>query len=268
MSFRDRFYTPVVARAMTSPLAIVLAGAGASAGIVAGSGGVPSVIGGVLGAVAAWGLRVGLAISRGESSDRVDTSGLDEPWRHLTEDALAARRQFYETVGRTKPGPMRDRLDSLGRRIDASTTEIREVARAGHELSIAARRIDVEVAQRDIERVTAKQSVSELSATTQATVRSLEAQIATAARLRTTIVQTNDRLELLNARLDEAVAGGIELSVGSFRPDEFTSVEQMVDSIADELEAVRSALDDTATTSGRDASARSAPQHEQRPQGA
>ena len=35
-SFRDRFFSPKVARAMMSPLGIVLAGAGAAAGIVVG----------------------------------------------------------------------------------------------------------------------------------------------------------------------------------------------------------------------------------------
>ncbi len=60
-SFRDRFFSRRVGRAMTSPLAIVLAGAGAAVGIVAG-GGIPLAVG--LGA-AAWAGRVAAALPRG-----------------------------------------------------------------------------------------------------------------------------------------------------------------------------------------------------------
>jgi len=46
-SFRDRFFTPPVARAMTSPLGILLAGVGAAVGIVVGGGPLGAVILGV-----------------------------------------------------------------------------------------------------------------------------------------------------------------------------------------------------------------------------
>ncbi|HMQ28585.1 MAG TPA: hypothetical protein PKA98_21545, partial [Acidimicrobiales bacterium] len=43
LSFRDRFFTPPVARAMMSPSGILLAGAGASVAILAGLGPIRAV---------------------------------------------------------------------------------------------------------------------------------------------------------------------------------------------------------------------------------
>ena len=59
-SFRDRFFTPPVARAITSPSGILLAGAGASAAILAG---LPIAAIAGLGA-AAWAARVAVAVPR------------------------------------------------------------------------------------------------------------------------------------------------------------------------------------------------------------
>ncbi|MEZ5253001.1 MAG: hypothetical protein R2689_03965 [Microthrixaceae bacterium] len=246
-AFRDRFYAPAVARAMTSSSGILAAGAGASAGILAGGGGVWSIVGAVVGALAGWGARVATAIPRRPERDRFDVDGLTEPWRHLVLDAQAARDQFLETSRWAKAGPMRDRLMALGARIEASVGEVYNVARAGEELLRARARIDTAAAQRDLDRVGAKASSGVMSATTEATIRSLQSQIAAAQRMDATINASVERLEFLNARLDEVVAAGIELSISSVAPDEFESVETMVSSISDELEAVRSAFEDTPT---------------------
>jgi hypothetical protein len=64
MAFRDRFLTPRVARAITSPSAIVATGAGAAAGILVGLGPVGAV---ALGA-AALGARVLAAVPRSRGS--------------------------------------------------------------------------------------------------------------------------------------------------------------------------------------------------------
>src|SRR4051812_49532928 len=60
LSFRDRFFTPRVAKAITSPLGILLAGAGASIGILVGA---PIAVAAGIGA-AAWAARVGAAGAR------------------------------------------------------------------------------------------------------------------------------------------------------------------------------------------------------------
>jgi hypothetical protein len=60
-----------------------------------------------------------------------------------------------------------------------------------------------------------------------------------------TIVSTEDRLRLLNERLDESVAQCIELSVGAYQPDGFDRVEGTLGHINDELEVLRGAVAET-----------------------
>lgn len=236
-SLRDRFFTPKVAYAIVSPSAIVATGAAAALGIIAF--GPLGVIAGVLGLAA----RVGLAIPRGAPRvDRIDPFVLDEPWRRLTQDALAARRQFNEAVGRTAGGPIKDRLTRIGETISAQVDDAWATARAGHELSRAAQRLETRQAVQELDRLRASGSVSD---TARATEVSLVAQIEAAQRMSGTITQTNERLQLLNARLDEAVSRCIELSVGAFRADQFAQVENDLGGITHELDALRQAVDDT-----------------------
>ncbi|MFN8050612.1 MAG: hypothetical protein U0Q22_04185 [Acidimicrobiales bacterium] len=252
LSFRDRFFTPKVATAMMSPLAIVSAGGGGAVGVVVGGSlvagpawPIAAIVGGLIGAVAAWATRVGFAVPRAPETSRIDPFTLAEPWRRLTQDALAARKQFDDAVRRTKPGPIRDRLAGIGDRINATIDEAWATARAGHELADAFSRVDARGAQQQLDDLSAQNTGAGFSFTTQATITALQAQIATSQRMQQTIKDTHDKLSLLNARLDEAVARCIELSVGTFKPDEFNAVEGQVGSITDELEALRSAIEDT-----------------------
>lgn len=248
LSFRDRFFTPKVATAMMSPLAIVAAGGGAAAGIVAGGalGPVGAVVGGVVGAVAAWATRVGIAIPKAPAEDRIDPFSVGEPWRRLTQDAIAAQRQFGEAVRSTGAGPIRDRLQTIGRRIDASVVEAWSAARAGHQLSDAYSRLDtarVETELRQVEARAAAGGTTDFA--TRATADALRSQLDTATRMSKMIHDTEAGLRLLNARLDESVARCIELSVGRYRPEEFSAVEGAVGVISDELEALRAAAEET-----------------------
>jgi hypothetical protein len=77
------------------------------------------------------------------------------------------------------------------------------------------------------------------------TVDALEAQLGTAQRMDGVIVDTRDRLRLLDARLDEAVTRAIELSVRGQRTEELGSLSDDVDSLVGEMESLRQALDET-----------------------
>lgn len=258
-SFRDRFFTPKVATAMMSPSGIVAAGTGAAAGVLVGgaAGPVGALVGGIVGGVLAWGARVGVAIPRAPSRDRIDPFTVQEPWRRLTQDALGARTQFTDAVRRTPDGPVKERLATIGSEIDDLIDQAWAAARGGHELAGAYSRIDARGAQAELDRIRATDAQS--SPTVRATVAALEAQLSTAHRMYDTITATRDRLGLLNARLDEAVARCIELSVGAFRPDEFARVEDDVVAMTDELEALRGALAETAEADGNAAGGVSRP---------
>ena len=77
-SFRDRFLTPPVARAIMSPLGIVLFGAAAAGAILIGA---PIVAAAGIGAVA-WGGRVLAAVPRDpKRGDRIEPFTLSDPWQ-------------------------------------------------------------------------------------------------------------------------------------------------------------------------------------------
>ena len=241
-SLRDRLLTRQAGRAMTSPSGILLAGAGAAAGIlVGGPAALPLAVG--LG-VAAWAARVAVGLPR-STSVRVDPGSLGEPWRGFVEDALDARARFERAVSRTTPGPLRDRLGLVGERIATGVEECWRIARQGDVLVGAIRQVDVAEArdQLDLLRRDGGGRV-EPGSSRHRTVQALQAQIASADRLEATARRAHDDLLMLNARLDEAVARAIELSVHAGSVDELNSLGTDVEGVVDDMEALRQGLEE------------------------
>jgi hypothetical protein len=226
-----------VGRAMTSPLAIVLAGAGAAAGILVG-GGIPLAVG--LGA-AAWAGRVVAAVPRGERREEVNPLSLRDPWRRFVQDALQAKEQFAKAVKGARSGPLRERLGQIGERVETGVEETWRVAQRGQELTDARRRIDSTEAVRELQELNA--GGEPMSPALQQTVGALEAQLASASRMDAVIIDARDRLRLLNARLDEAVVRAIELSVQAGDVTDLAGLGDDVDSLVDEMEALRQGLE-------------------------
>lgn len=242
MSLRDRFFTPPVARAITSPLGILALGAGASVGILVGAGAAGAVILGGL----AWAGRVVAAIPRAPADARIDPFTLAEPWRGYVMDALQARTRFAESVASARAGPMQDRLREIQSRVDTGVQEVWRIARRGHDLVDARRRVDPESIRRDIATTKAiAEQPGSSGPTMQQTLDSLEAQLATAQRIERVIGDADSRLRLLNARLDEAAARTIELSVQAHDVTELGGLGADVDQMVDEMEALRLAIEET-----------------------
>ena len=244
-SFRDRFLTPKVARAMMSPLGIVLAGAGAAAGIVVG---LPIVAAAGVG-VLAWGGRVLAAVPKDAPSARVAPSTLSEPWRTYATQAEDAKKRFDRVVGTVAAGPLRERLQQLSGRLDDGIDESWRIARRGHEIVNAIGQIDTTSAQAelaDLKRSIGRRQPSPAQAQT---VQSLQAQLASATRLETLATSSRDRLRLLDARFDELVARTVEVSVGSGDTD---VLGNDVDGLVTELESLRIAMEETSRAAGGD----------------
>ena len=242
LSLRDRFFTPPVARATTSPLGILALGAGASLGIIAGAG----VLGAaVLGALA-WAGRVAFAIPRAPADSRIDPFTLSEPWRRYVTDALQARARFHDAVSSANAGPMRDRLREIEGRVDTGVDEVWRIARRGHALVDARRRVDPDAIRKEIAatEATATQPWA-AGSTMERTMESLQAQLATVERLERVIGDADSRLRLLNARLDEAAARTIELSVQAEDVEELGGLGDDVNQMVDEMEALRQAIEET-----------------------
>jgi hypothetical protein len=235
LRFRDRFLTPPVARAITSPLGILLAGAGAAVGIVAG---LPVIAAAGIGA-AAWAVRVAVAIPRAPAQERIDPFTLRDPWRQFVREALDAQRRFDRAVQRAAAGPLRDRLSTIADRLDTGVRECWRIAQHGQDLVDARTQMDVEGARRELG--AARQQGGGLPGTVEA----LQAQVDTAERIERVIQDTRDRLRLLDARLDEAVVRALELSVQATAADQLGDLGNDVDGVVGEMEALRQALEET-----------------------
>lgn len=229
-----------VAKAMFSPSATLLAGAGASIAILTGA---PLVAALAAGAVA-WAARVAFAIPRKPKEMRVDLNRLSPAWRPFVADALDAKRRFEVACQRTRPGPLRDRLTELGRRIDSAVDEAWRITRQGEALHSAYTDLDVESVERELARVVD----SPESPARDAAIKALKAQLQAGYRIRKTGQDVMDKLTILNARLDEAVARAVELSVGTMHEADILGVSNQVESLVEEMESVRQALEETQGT--------------------
>ena len=237
MSFRDRFYTKPVARAVTSPSAILATGGGAALGILVGLGPIGAV---VLGA-AAYAARVLAAVPRAEKGEAIAPRSLDQPWRGAVEQVQDARRRFDDAVGTLSDGPLRERLDGVADRLDTALSEAWRIAKAGNVLSRGRKRIDTTRITAELNHARSQPD----SARRADTLAAMESQLASAARIDETIADTYDRLLLLDARTDEAVARAVEISVSQSDPAAVQSLEGDVSEIVGDLESLRLAIEET-----------------------
>jgi hypothetical protein len=226
---------------MMSPSGMLLAGAGASVAILAGLG--PFAIGA---AALAWAVRVAVAIPRNRRGERIDPFTLKEPWRRFVQEALQARDRFGAIVGDADDGPLRERLREIHARMETAVEESWKIARRGQDLVVARSQIDTDDAKRQLAAVEVDRTKSwAVGPALDRTAQSLEAQLASAARLEAVIEDAYSRLRLLDARLDETVARGAELAVRASDVDELTGLGDDVDGLVTEMEALRQALEET-----------------------
>jgi hypothetical protein len=264
------------AEAVTAPSAVLLAGAGTAVGVLAGVGLPIAVVVGL----AAYGVRVALGLPRKKRPERIDLSGLSQPWRAYMKDAMEAQRRYARAVATADPGPLRDRLTEIGARLDAGVRECYRIARRGAALETGLSGLQTGVAWSDLmhgldafripaalrERVQQGESIRDHPALadelrkhgmdTQALqkLEALQAQVLSAQRLGAVAQDARSRLELLNARLDEAVARAVELSLSAEDAAALSGLGGDVDSLVGEMESLRSALDE-AGRAGRGATA-------------
>jgi hypothetical protein len=245
LGLRDRFFSPPVARALTSPSGILCLGAGIAVGIgvsaITGGAAAPFVFG-ALGGVVGYGGRVAAAIPRKGSGPAIDPFGVDEPWRHAVKDAQNARSHYRDAVRSFRAGPLRDALQTTSDRFDDAVEECWNVAKQGQHVSVARKRIDDREIQWELSQAAAQIPPGGTATDVQAqTIAALEAQAASAQRMDQLITSTYAQLQLLNARLDEAVTQAIELSVSSSTTD-FQPVSATVDGVVDSLTSLRQAM--------------------------
>lgn len=245
LSLRDRFFSPPVARALTSPSGILSLGVGAAVGIVATAPvSVPlAVVGAVVGGVVGLGARVAVAMPRNSSSPRIDAFAVNEPWRHSVLDAIRAQGRFKGAVKSFRDGPLKDAVTDVASRLDDAVDECWRVAQQGQMLTEARKAINDREIAWELNQAQTALAGGTPNDTQARRIRSLESQVETAARMDALIESTKDKLDLLNARLDESVTRAVELSVSGGQSG-VDSLGQDVDGIVDELASLRLAMED------------------------
>jgi hypothetical protein len=228
-----------------SPLGIVLFGVGAAAGILVG---LPVAAAAGVGALA-WGGRVLAAVPRDAPAPRIDAKALAEPWRGYVQGAQDAKRRFDRTVAATAPGPLHDRLAALSARLQDGVEESWRIAERGDDIDAALAQLNTDEARAELAQLRALPSEGPNPAR-DATIASLEAQLASAHRMQAVAGSARDRLRLLDARFDELVTRAIEVSLGTA---DSAGLGGDVDELVTELEALRLALEDTERATGSSA---------------
>lgn len=240
-----------MAEAVVSPSAILLAGAGTAIGIATGLGPLALIAG-----AAAWAARVAFAVPRRPAGEKVDAFQVGEPWRRFVLDAQQAERKFDGVVSRARSGPIQERLQEVGRRIGDGVSECWRIAKQGDALDDAIRSLNEQEIYQELLEVQEERRRSPDDAAAQSslarTQSAIEAQLASGRRLRTVADDARNRLRLLNAQLDEAVARSLEISLQASDVTQLGELTQDIEGVVGELESLRQALEETsdAATSG------------------
>jgi hypothetical protein len=244
LRFRDRFFTRPVSRAITSPLGIVLFGAGTAAGILLGLGLAAPLVG-----VAAWAVRVAIAIPRGGGrQERIDAYTLSEPWRQYVLEAQGALARFERVVATARPGPTRERLTAMASRLDDGLVDCWRIASRGDQLDAALATMSTTEALAELAELSATVRRTAGSPAVRQTMDALNAQIDAAERVRSTRQDAADRLRLLDARFDEIVARAVEVSLGTA---DSHGLDDDVSGLVTDLEALRLAIEEVDRASDR-----------------
>lgn len=232
--WRDRFFTRQTAQAIMAPSSIVAAGAGTAVGVLADLGPIAAVVGAV--AYAGWVL-LKMPRARGATEDAIDPRRLRDPWRAHVREALEAEQRFGAAVEATAHGPLHDRLDGMAGRVADAVSECWRIANRGQQLEVALGQL-APIAQLEakLARVEGNDGVAA----------ALRSQIDSYRRIEQTAIDTRERLQLLEARLDETVARAIEVGLRAGDPVEIGVLDDDVESLVFEMEALRRGLDETA----------------------
>ena len=143
-------------------------------------------------------------------------------------------------VAAAKAGPLKDRLEEIGRSLDTGVASTWATAKQGQTLREARRRIDTNQVN---QRLSTFRTSTDPNA--ERAVRSLEAQLASAARLDSVTSAAESKLRLMQAQLQESVARAAELSVRAGDIGDLAGLEDDITQIADQMEALRLALEET-----------------------
>jgi hypothetical protein len=232
-----------VARAATSPLALAAGAAGAGVGaVLAVLAGSPVAL-----VTAPLAYAAGLALAarrrgrRRPRPERIDPFTVGQRWRPFVQGALQASARYRRTVEGVDSGPLRERLEEIGVMVDNGVRECWRVAQRGHQLDDAVSALDAGGIRARLARLESGAGGD----ADESVARSLQARLATAERLAGVATEARERLRVLQARLDEAVARATELALGPARTGiDAGGLGGDIEHLVDDLEALRAGLEE------------------------
>ena len=153
------------------------------------------------------------------------------------------------SCARCAAGPIRDRLVEIGTRIDAAVQECWRVARHGDALDDGVQSLNLKEVSYQLDQIRGSRPESPGAAESyDRTVEAMEAQLASGQRLAQVAQDARRRLEVLDARMDEAVARAVELSLSAGDAAELSGLGADVDQLVDDMEALRQGLEEVGNT--------------------
>nr|MBA2625759.1 hypothetical protein [Acidimicrobiia bacterium] len=105
--------------------------------------------------------------------------------------------------------------------------------------------LDVDAARSELAELVREADGPGAAPNTNRTIEALRAQLSSASRLDAVARDARDRLRLLDARLDEAVARAVELALQAGDEADVSGLGSDVDSVVGEMESLRVALEQT-----------------------
>ncbi len=113
----------------------------------------------------------------------MDAFTLSEPWRRYVSSAQKSRGRFQQTIRAAQPGPLRDRLEEIGRNLEVGLADCWAIAREGDQIDSTIARLRPTETATTLQRLRTEQQESP-SDTRAATIESLTQQLASVERLR------------------------------------------------------------------------------------
>ena len=160
---------------------------------------------------------------------------LIEPWASLVKSAGAARDRFSANIAQGGPGPLRERLDDLERKVAECEAECIRIASRGQHLAVTAAGLDLEAlrARADAARVDANADPSDADRRSLADAYADE--LESAKRLERLAAQSEVKLRQLVAELNSVANQALEVTMTPASGIEFSA-------LVDQLDALRAAL--------------------------
>lgn len=175
-------------------------------------------------------------------AERIDPFEVGEPWRRFVQGALQSQARYQRAVSGVAAGPLRERLEDIGRRVEEATQECWRTARRADALEAAVSAVDVAGTRARLE---AASSDAGQAGDEDPTVASLRAQLSTAERLEAMVAGAQGQLARVEAGLGRAAATAVELCAHRAGSADTTALSSDIDGLVDDITALRTAFAET-----------------------